>query len=579
MTEQVTVGCWAGFWGDSPRAAAQVLRGAPIDYLVGDHLAEVTMALLVRAQMKDPGAGFVPDVPRALGPLLGELHARRVKVITNGGGLNPAGCAAALRAAVADAGVPLKVACVEGDDVRALIGAGAVDMFTGEPVPEHPLTVNAYLGARPIAAALDAGADIVVTGRCADSALVLGPLLHEFGWGDGDHDLLAAGSLVGHLVECGPQALGGLFTDWEQVPGWDDMGYPVAECFPDGTAVITKPPGTGGLVTPATVGEQRLYEIGDPGAYVLPDVVCDFRDVTLTQEGPDRVRVTGARGSGPTPTYKATMTAPDGMRFMAGASFHGIDARGRAQRAGEAAIARAGRIAAEEGHDPYTFTSVEVIGGDDAVFVNIAARHPRPEPLALLGRELISLGLVAQGMAGYMAARPHPQPLVRLFHVLVDKATVPVTVTLEDGKPTPVAIAPGDDRPLRTPPLPEPVVGLGDGERHPSPPPPGGRAVALREIAYARSGDKGNDVNIGLIARRPEYVEVLRTQVTAARVRELFGDRIEGDVTRWELPGLDAINILIGDVLGGRGGLSSLRMDPQGKSYGAMLLALPVAVP
>jgi Acyclic terpene utilisation family protein AtuA len=569
----VTIGCWAGFWGDTPRAAAQVLHGAELDYLVADHLAEITMALLARARLKDPNAGYIPDIVKALAPLLGEIHDRGVKVITNGGGLNPAACAQALRAAAAEAGVPMTVAHVEGDDVSGRIAemraAGVRDMFTGEELPESPLTANVYLGARPIAAALDAGAQIVVTGRCTDSAIVLGPLIHEFGWTEDDHDLLSAGTLAGHIVECGPQGLGGLFTDWSSVPGWEDMGYPIAECRADGTAVITKPPETGGLVTIASVAEQILYEIGDPGAYVMPDVVCDWRGVHLEQDGPDRVRVSGARGTAPTQTYKATITALDGFRYMAGASFFGIDARGRAQRAGEAALARAGRLAAGDGFAPYTHVSVEVIGGDDAVFLNIAARHPEPGPLELLGREMTPLALVAQGMAGYMAARPKPQPVVRLFHALIDRPSVRVTLTIGERDPFDVTVASGVLVAPGSPPLSEDTpTGVATGA-----------TVPLREIAYARSGDKGNDANIGVIARRPEFAALIREQVTAERVAAVFGERLEGPVTRWELPGLNAINILLHDVLGGRGGVSSLRLDPQGKSYAAMLLALPVTVP
>jgi hypothetical protein len=436
-------------------------------------------------------------------------------------------------------------------------------MFTGEALPESALTMNAYLGARPIATALDMGADVVVTGRCADSAIVLGPLMHEFGWGDTDFDLLSAGSLIGHVVECGTQCTGGLFTDWWTVPGWEDMGYPIAECEPDGSAVITKPAGTGGLVTPATVAEQILYEIGDPGAYVLPDVVCDWRGVTVAQDGPDRVRVTGARGAAPTGSYKATVTALDGFRLIGTAAFAGVDAAGRARRAGEAMLARGERIAGT----PFTQTSVEVAGSDAArsAVVKIGARHPEREPLAALAAEIVPLGLVAQGMSGVAAGRPRPTPVIRLFHALVDKRDLTVTVTLGDETRV-VGISPESAAPPATAPLPEPARAVG------------GVTVPLRDIAYARSGDKGNDANIGVIARRPEYLGVLREQVTAARVAEVFGEWLEGDVTRWELPGLDAINILLRDVLGGRGGTSSLRLDPQGKSYAAMLLDLPVVL-
>ena len=575
MREQVRIGCWAGFWGDSPHAAERIVRDGQVDYLVADHLAEITMALLARARARDPAAGFVADAVDALAPLLGEIEARSIRVVTNAGGLDPAGCAQTLREAAAEAGAALRVACVTGDDVLPLAGelraAGARDMFTGAELPEEPLTLNAYLGARPIAAALDRGADVVVTGRCVDSAVVLGPLMHEFGWGDGDHDLLAAGTLVGHIVECGPQCLGGLYTDWSDVPGWDDMGYPIAECRADGSATITKPPGTGGLVTPGTVAEQILYEIGDPSAYAMPDVVCDWREVRVEQEGPDRVRVSGARGAPPTGAYKATATRLDGFRIVASAVFAGGDAAGRARRAGEAIVARASRLAAKAGHAPFTATSVEVLGGGDShqAVVKIAARHPDREALTVLAEEIAPMGLVAQGMTGLFAGRPRPAPVVSLNHVLVDRSAVPVTVEL-DGEAIALEPPPGDAAPLATgDPLPE------------ADPPPVQDAVTvpLRAIALARSGDKGNDANIGVIARRPELFEVIRDQVTAARVAEVFGRWLEGPVRRYELPGLGAINIVLSDVLGGAGGTSSLRFDPQGKSYAAILLDMPVQVP
>jgi hypothetical protein len=581
MKDMITLGSWAGMWGDSPTIPRQLLDGADLDYLVGDHLAEITMALLARARAEDPAKGFIPDIVRTLAPLLGELSERGVKVVTNGGGLNPAAAADALRAAATEAGVPLRVAHVEGDDLATraneLRDAGAQDMFTGEPLPDAVLTMNAYLGARPIAEALARGADIVVTGRCADSAVILGPLMHEFGWSDDDHDLLSAGSLVGHLVECGPQSLGGLFTDWEDVPGWENMGYPVVDCFPDGTATITKPAGTGGLVTPATVGEQLLYEIGDPGAYILPDVVCDWRDVTLVQEGPDVVRIAGAKGRPPTDTYKATTTVLDGFRLLFAFLVYGGDATGRARRAGEAILARAAQVGAAEGAGPLTETSVEVVGsGDltgkvrtsDEAVVKIGVRSPDANALKLLGREMASFGLVVQGMTGIAGGRPKPQPVLRLVHVLVPKADVPVRVVL-DGEAAEVPVAIGAGPAEGTAPLSEPAA---------LPTAPAGSVrVPLRQIAWARSGDKGNDANIGLIPRRPEFAPILRDQVTAARVAELFGP--DGEVRRWELPGLHAINILLADVLGGKGGTSSLRYDPQGKSYGATLLDLEVDVP
>ena len=297
-------------------------------------------------------------------------------------------------------------------------------MFTGEPVPSDVMTLNAYLGARPIAAALGAGADIVVTGRCVDSAVVLGPLLHEFGWKDTDYDLLSAGSLAGHIVECGPQCTGGNFTDWTSVPGWDDMGFPIIECRADGTATVTKPEGTGGLVSCGSVSEQILYEIGDPGAYIMPDVVCDWRNVKLEQEGPDRVSVSGARGSAPPSTYKMTATHADGFRVMATAMFAGVDAAGKARRTGHALIARVERLLKEAGHAPLLESSVEVVGAgdtfgdehrhDDATeaVVKIGARHADKAALEILSMEYAPMALVAQGMTGFFAGRPGVAPSI-----------------------------------------------------------------------------------------------------------------------------------------------------------------------
>jgi len=251
MSKVVRIGGASGAWGDSPTSVGQLID-AGVDYLMMDYLAEVTMSLLARARMKDPAGGFAPDVVSYLQPHLAAIAEGRVKVVTNAGGVNPMACKLALEAACRAQGVALKVAAVEGDDLMPMVETlrqeGVREWMRDEPLPARLLTANAYLGATPIAAALAAGADIVITGRCADSALALGILMHEFAWSARDHDRLAAGSLVGHLLECGPQATGGLFTDWDSVPGWARIGYPIAECSADGRFVITKPAGTGGLV-------------------------------------------------------------------------------------------------------------------------------------------------------------------------------------------------------------------------------------------------------------------------------------------------------------------------------------------
>jgi hypothetical protein len=586
MPESVRLGCWAAFWGDTNTAVDQILDGSEVDYLVSDYLSEITMALLARARAKDPDAGYVPDAVRVLAPRLAEIHDRGIKIVTNAGALNPDACARAFREAANAAGVPLRIAAIEGDDLmpqlEAIRAGCAVDMFTGEPLPEKPMTMNAYLGARPIAAALAAGADVVVTGRSVDTSVVLGPLLHEFGWSDTDYDLLSAGTLAGHIVECGPQCTGGNFTDWESVPGWEDIGFPIAQCFADGSAIITKPEGTGGLVTPATISEQILYEIGDPGAYVMPDVVCDWRDVALEQVGPNRVRASGARGSRPPGTYKVTATHADGYRVMTTAMFAGVDAAAKARRVGEALVARAERLIAKAGYGPITERSIEVIGAGDThgpdhrndavteAIVKIGVRHPDKAALEIFALEYAPMALVAQGMTGFFAGRPRVAPSIGIYHLLVSKSSVSVTVRVGDDVQS-VEIAPGDPGvSVGTPTLP-------DGER----PAPGSGdfSVTLRRLAYARSGDKGNNANIGVIARRPEFAAVIREQVTGQRVAAFFEQYLEGPVRRWEMPGLSALNFVLEGALGGRGGTSTLRYDPQGKSFGAMLLEIPVTVP
>ena len=585
MKQSVKIGCWAAFWGDTDRALGQLLTVPDLDYLVADYLSEITMALLARAHAKDPGTGYVPDAVQALTQVLGEVSRRGIKVVTNAGALNPAACADALRAAAQAAGLSLRVAAVVGDNLlpRAseIVDEASCDMFTGERIPAALGSLNAYVGAFPIAQALAAGADIVVAGRCVDAAVVLGPLIHEFGWKTTDYDLLSAGALAGHIVECGPQCTGGNHTDWESVPGWDDMGYPIATVSAQGAIEISKPEGTGGLVSPPTVGEQILYEIGDPGAYLLPDVTCDWRQVRLEQSGPDRVRVSGAVGTAPTATYKATCTVTDGFRVMSTAMFAGLDAGGRARRAGQAAVARATRLMQQDGLGEPSESSIEVIGaGDtsahaaprmvDEVVLKVGLRHREKNALEIFAREFATMGLVAQGLSGLFAGRARVAPVYKVLHLLVPKSKVPLTIDM-GGKAHPAEVFAGvPGAATETPQMAEPAAASDPHDTV---------VVPLIAIAWARSGDKGDKANIGVIARRPEFAAVLREQVTCARVAHLFRHYLKGPVRRWELPGQNAINILMDAVLGGTGGTSTLRYDPQGKSFAAMLLAMSVRVP
>ena len=286
-------------------SAPQLIKSGKIDYLVGDYLAEVTMAILARAHQKSKGkVGFATDFISMMGRNLTEIKKRKVKVLVNAGGVNPEGCREALMQVCAKANIDLNVAVITGDNLAGQDFSDIKEMYSNSSFPKSTMSINAYLGAFPIAAALSAGADVVITGRCVDSALVLAPLIYEHKWNPTDYDKLAAGTLAGHIVECGAQGTGGLFTDWFKVPSWVNMGYPIVNVAESGDFTLTKPDNTHGLISPATATEQLLYEIGDPGAYHVPDVACDFTQVSMSQIDQNTLLIQGAKGQAPTTTYK-----------------------------------------------------------------------------------------------------------------------------------------------------------------------------------------------------------------------------------------------------------------------------------
>jgi hypothetical protein len=583
----VRIGGASGAWGDSGVGPVQLVHRAAVDYLSFDYLAELTMSLLVRARAKDPAAGWATDfVEGAMRSVLPEIVRRGIRVVSNAGGINPRACAAALRRLAEEAGLPLRIAVVEGDDVRPWLeqhGTGVREMATGAPLPGSIMSANAYLGALPVATALARGADVVITGRCADSALPLAALIHEFGWRAEDWDRLAAGSLVGHLLECGPQGCGGLHTDWERVERWDDIGYPIAECSADGSFVITKPAGTGGLVEPATVAEQMLYEIGDPSAYVLPDVVCDVTQVTMAQDGADRVRVSGVRGRPRTDRYKASVTWQDGWRGVASLTVIGIDAARKAERTAEALLARTRRLLAEAGLPDFRRSHCEVIGaewiygphsrarGAREVSLRLVVDHAERAAIALFAKEIGAAGISwAPGTTG-IGGRPKPVPIVRLFSCLVPKSALPITVDV-DGETRPVEVPLGGESGTPAP------LTLSESPDDAAAPPGPSVELPLIRIAFARSGDKGDSANIGVIARAPGLVPVLRAQLTAQRVARYFGHLVKGTVSRYEVPGIGGFNFVLTRALDD-GGMASPRIDPLAKGFAQMLLDLPIRVP
>lgn len=584
----VKIGCASGFWGDTNTAAFQLVHLTDINYLVFDYLSEITMSIMAKAKMVEPKHGYALDfVSRVMAPLLKKIAEKKIKVISNAGGVNPLACRDALQKIIKEYGLDLKVAVVLGDDLlpkhEQLKLQNIQEMFSGEALPEQVASSNAYLGAVAIRDALNLGADIVITGRVVDSAVVLAPLLHEYQWSLDDYDKLAQGSLAGHVIECGAQCTGGNFTDWQLVQGFDNMGFPVVEVSEDGSFVITKPQGTGGLVSTATVAEQIVYEIGNPQAYLLPDVIADFSHVHLEQVGEHRVRVTGAKGQAPTTQYKVSATYPDGYRVLVSFLIAGREAPQKAQVIADAILAKCERVLAMRSVPPFSEKSVEILGIESTygghaqafnsreVVVKIAVKHIFKEACMFFASEIAQASTgMAPALAGIVGGRPKASPVIKLFSFLIDKNQVSVEIDFE-GKRYPVEIPKGvSTEQLPTLKAGENAVYQGDEID-----------VPLIEIAHARSGDKGNHSNIGVIARKAEYLPWIRAALTEQSVASYMQhvlDAEKGRVIRYELPGLNALNFMLENALGG-GGVASLRIDPQGKAFAQQLLDMPVKVP
>ena len=582
--EKIRIGCASGFWGDTTTAAKQLVEKGELDYLVFDFLAEITMSILAGAKKKNIDMGYASDFIKQISPLMRKIKKNNIKIISNAGGINLNACRKILMDEAKKAEINLNIAIVIGDDLieqlPKLKKLEIQEIDTKKTLPNSCLSINAYLGAPGIVTALEEGADIVITGRCVDSAMVLAPLMYEFGWSIKDYNLLSSGSLAGHIIECGAQCTGGNFTDWEKVTGFDDMGFPIVEVEPNGDFIVTKPKDTGGMVTFGTVAEQLLYEIGNPSEYLLPDVVCDFTKVTINDLGNNRVLVKGATGSAPTNQYKVSATYMNGYRVAGTLVIAGRSAKEKGELIAQAIIKKCSRILTNNGFEQFKNTSYDLIGTDSIygsknsrnnskeIVLRLMATHSEKDALIILSKEMAQAATgMAAGVINYLGGRPRVSASIHLFSFLITKDQVPIIMDLNnkkikvnipyDGGFIPVAadkqtISTSLDKNMKT-------------------------SVPLIKLAYARSGDKGNHANIGIIAREKQYLPFIKSALTSHSVAKYFNHVLKGDIISWDVPGVNGINFLLKNSLGG-GGMASLNIDPQGKSYAQQILEYEIPI-
>ncbi|GAA4630395.1 DUF1446 domain-containing protein [Actinoallomurus vinaceus] len=578
MNRPVRIANCSGFYGDRLTALAEVVRGGPVDVVTGDYLAEVTMLVLAKNRLKKPTGGYATTFLRQLEPVAAEIAERGIKVVVNAGGLDPAGLARDTRALLAEAGVDLTVAHVEGDDLTARLtelaaeGHDLAHLDTGKPFTSwghEPLTANAYLGGFGIAAALRGGADIVITGRVADASLVTGAAAWWWGWSPDDHDALAGAVVAGHVIECGAQATGGNFSGFTAIPDLRHPGFPIAEVDRDGTSVITKHERTGGAVTVDTVTAQLLYEIGAPG-YLNPDVIARLDTVRLAQEGPDRVRISGTAGQAPPPTTKVAVTGLGGWRNGCTFVLTGLDIDAKAALVERAVHAR---LDGDPGITDLRFTRIGLPATDPAdqmagsSLLHVAVDGDQRSAGRAFSALCVELALSSYPGIYGMGAPTAGSAYGVYWPTLVPQRILRHTVMHADGRqetiPAPATVEPVESAG---------TVAPGEYESGPVVEGPLGRLV------HARSGDKGGNANVGLWVSDPEAWPWLAATMTVDRLQDLLPETRGLTVERYVLPNLRAVNFVVQGLLDG-GATEARRFDTQAKALGEWLRARHVPLP
>ncbi len=577
--EPVIIANCSGYFGDRRAAAREMVQGGPIDILTGDYLAELTMALLFRQRLKKPDAGYVPTFLKQMEEIMGECLDKGIRVVSNAGGLNPRALAAELEKIAETLGLHPKIAYIEGDDLMERLG----DLQEkGEPFTHldkgidlkdakgSPITANAYLGCWGIVEALKKDADIVVGGRIADASVVVGPAAWWFGWTRKDWDRLAGASVAGHIVECGAQATGGNYSFIDEVPSFLNVGYPIAEVYEDGSFVITKHPGTGGLVSVDTVKAQLLYEVRDP-KYLTPDVAARFDTIEISQEAENRVKIAGVLGEPPPETTKVCINNLGAYRNSMTIVLTGLDIEKKAKIFEDALFDAIG------GRGQYEVEDVQLIRSDKEdpatndeafAYLRVSVMDPDAKKVGLFSAKIVELGLA--NIPGFTATAPPTKGTPAIMH----------WPALLSGKHLHQKVVIGKEECIIESVSPDPEAPVPQIKKVEIPPSPKGKTVRmpLGRLFATRSGDKGGNANLGVWAKTPEAYAFLREFLTTERLKELLKDISGFEMERYEFPNLLAINFYIKGVLG-EGVAASIRSDPQAKTLGEYLRAKVIDIP
>lgn len=573
------IGNAGGFWGDDLSALKRQVYGGDLDYITSDYLAEITMGILMKQKLKDKSMGYVYDFLFQLEEVIEIVIKKGVKIITNAGGMNPSALALKIREMGEKRGLSFKVAAIDGDDIFNEIESiypekedlkNMENDLDFKGVKDKLLSANVYLGVQPVINALESGADIIVTGRVTDTAITLAPMIHEFGWKSNDWDKLSSGVIGGHIIECGSQSTGGNFTDWKDVKLWENIGFPILEVERDGTFTVTKHDGTGGIVTCNSVKEQLLYEMGDPKEYLSPDVIADFTSINIEDVGDNRVKISGITGKPPTKFLKVSASYLEGYKASGSILVGGFHVRQKAKIFKDIFWKKLGldfekketELLCRKDSDEYNKT-----------ILRFSVYDKDKEKIVKFGKEISTLILSGPAGAAVTGGRPDPRTVIGYWPTLINKELINSRVKIlktdsNEIKETEVTSRTGSEIDYKNRQDFDKLV----SGKQPYKPVKNSKKVFLKDICIARSGDKGDTSNIGVIAKNKVIYKCLKKYLTPDVVKNMFKKVCKGKVVRYEVKNLLAFNFLLEESLGG-GGAKSVYIDAQGKLYAQELLS------